>query len=246
MKPITRYYFHKIIKGLSIISLFFVPMIYLLNYFYIEIVLQKINKVVGFYIHGVIPVSIYVIIVFLYLKRIDRNLAGLQGEARGQRQLKSLKKADMTIFSNVKLPRPYKGELDFVLVGQSNVFIVEIKNIRGKVTGKVDDKYLIRKKISGQNNIYTDKIYNPLRQVSTHVYKLSKHLRNLGKTPYIYGMAYFVHPTSKLEIEGGNNVFHISDKNSLLNYVRSKDDSTIKMTNRDLIIKYLEENSVKI
>ena len=133
--------------------------------------------------------------------------------ARGEEYTLSLLKLlpdKFAIFNQVLIPndRAEKGynEIDFVIVGENAVFVVEVKNIKGVVCGHINERYWIKKHISSSGKEYEKKIYNPIYQVRHQANVLRYYFKKTTgiKLPVVE-MVFFSHPEVKLNIDGINN-----------------------------------------
>lgn len=128
--------------------------------------------------------------------------AGLRGEKDTLKALKALDD-EYWIFSN--LTATYKGghsELDLVVLGPSGLYVVESKQLSGKITGNYADKKWLREKTSRAGVSYPEKIYSPIKQVGTHVYRLANQLRENGFSIHVSSAVYFPHPDARVRLQG--------------------------------------------
>lgn len=106
--------------------------------------------------------------------------SGAEGERKTKRLLKKLP-AGYTVFSDIKLTVGGKeGQLDFVILGKNGIFNVEVKNIKGKVTGNASDAKLSLQKDYGAEKNRKKTLYNPLHQAKGQCNLLSECLRKNG------------------------------------------------------------------
>lgn len=132
-------------------------------------------------------------------RKIKINLNGLTGEKRALEIVRNLP-PDYTVFSNVTLLfEEQESETDLIIVGQKGVFLIEVKNHNGVITGKPDDKRWVQFKETKLGGKYANPFYNPTKQVKTHVYRLSGVLKEAGYPYWIQGMVYFVNPSVEVK-----------------------------------------------
>ncbi len=81
-----------------------------------------------------------------------------------------------------------------VVVTPTGVWIIESKNITGSVFGNYDSPMWTQRKEGRQGGSYTKTFCNPIRQVSTHTYRLAHLLRDNGFSVYVKDMVYFANP----------------------------------------------------
>lgn len=94
------------------------------------------------------------------------------------------------------------SELDMVVVGPTGVFVIETKNHRGTILGDYEDQYWTHNKISHQGNEFTKELYNPVKQVGTHVYRLANFLRSNGIHVRVESAVYFSDPETLVDLCG--------------------------------------------
>ncbi|MEM4991981.1 nuclease-related domain-containing protein [Priestia sp. SB1] len=155
-------------------------------------VLMDVLEIMQYFGYGYLC---FVCLMSGYLGRKVRiNLNGLTGEARALKIVKNLP-PDYTVFSNVTLLyEEQESETDLIIVGKKGVFLIEVKNHTGVITGKPDDKRWVQFKETKLGGKYANPFYNPTKQVKTHVYRLSGVLKEVGYSYWIQGMVYFVNP----------------------------------------------------
>jgi hypothetical protein len=226
MTPLKKYRLVRFIKYSSIVLLIFfiisIPIsLHPLKIFPFEV---KRASDLGFSLLktiGWIPSIIMFSIFWLLFTKLDQHLAGYKGEALGQKELKKLKKHGYKVFANMKLKHNNdQSEMDFIVIGSNGIFIVEVKNIKGTITGHVGDEHLIQIKKT-KYNTYENKFYNPIKQVNTHVYKLSKYLKDNNINDWIEGYVYFPKKHSSIQVENNERIYSKKGTYSLLKHIRS-------------------------
>lgn len=131
--------------------------------------------------------------------------SGIRGEKFAEMQLSCLPN-DYVVFKNVQVSFDNKtSEIDNIVVGKSGVFVIEIKNINGSIVGDYSDKEWIQNKVGRGGTPYSKVFYSPVKQVGTHIYRLSHYFRNNGIQVYIKGVVYFVNPQSDVTLYGEPN-----------------------------------------
>ncbi|MBE6885485.1 MAG: NERD domain-containing protein [Ruminococcaceae bacterium] len=106
--------------------------------------------------------------------------SGAEGERKTKKLLKKLP-AGYTVFPDITLTVGEKeGQLDFVVLGKNGIFNVEVKNIKGKVTGNASDAKLSLQKDYGAEKNRKKTLYNPLHQAKGQCNLLSECLRKNG------------------------------------------------------------------
>ena len=128
--------------------------------------------------------------------------AGIEGEEMASRCIKLLPDT-YTAFRNLFVC--YDGrnsEMDLVIVGPTGVFVVEIKNQNGRIYGDAADRELCQYKIGRAGTPYVKTLYNPIKQVNTHVYRIANFLRENGVRTHVNAAVYFTNIEASVEISG--------------------------------------------
>ena len=116
-----------------------------------------------------------------------------------------------------------KSETDLILVGPGGVAIVEVKNYSGRLTGNAWDHDLMKTSPSGRK----DMVYNPAKQVSTHVWRLSNYLKSKGQRAWITPYVLFTNPRTTFDIRtkgySDDDSETAVDKRSQVTYLGVKD-----------------------
>ena len=158
--------------------------------------------------------------VFVYLgvnnsKYVETDIlaSGIHGERVATKVLAALPDS-YTVFQNVMVTYDNKkSEIDNIIVGRSGVFIVEVKNHNSRIVGDFKDIYWTQHKVGRGGTPYKNKVYNPVKQVGTHIYCLANYLRQNGINTYIEGMVYFVNKTCLVNLTGYSTICVYSSSN---------------------------------
>lgn len=151
-------------------------------------------------------------------RKMKINLNGLTGEKRALKLVKNLP-PDYTVFLNVTLLyEEQESETDLIIVGRKGVFLIEVKNHNGTITGKPEEKRWIQFKETKLGGKYANPFYNPTKQVRTHVYRLSGILKEAGYPYWIQGMVHFVNPTVVVKAQS-SQIPVLTLDNSFKNYL---------------------------
>lgn len=141
----------------------------------------------------------------------DILVSGISGERIAAKVLATLPDR-YTVFQNVIVYYDgKKSEIDNIVVGNSGVFIIEVKNHNGHIVGDVEDTYWTQHKVGRGGTSYANEIYSPVRQVGTQIYCLANYLRQEGVNTYIQGMVYFVNKNCQVSLTGTGNIFVYSN-----------------------------------
>jgi len=159
--------------------------------------------------------------------------AGIEAEEKTMRIISRLPES-YTAITNVKVAFEGKvSEMDMVVAGPTGVFVIETKSRRGDITGDADGKYLYQTK--GNFETYTTKFYNPMKQVGTHVFRLSNCLKKNGINMWVQGVVFF--NADDVDLDGYTNIPYFTDGNEMLDYIIKrvpKEPVTEEMINKTL------------
>ncbi len=123
------------------------------------------------------------------------QMSGAEGEAKVLRALQELPD-DFTIFNQLQIPDASlpngRRELDFLVVGPSGLFIIEVKNSRGLIYVRPDQPHwpLAHKAGCGGRPGW-NAVANPLHQVRAQVAALDRWLLMHGQTATIHPLLCF-------------------------------------------------------
>ncbi len=189
------------------------------------------------FVMGVLQVvSIPLVIIFavfmvawicagLYFKKRTEILkSGVEGEKIAGKALSKLSK-DYTVIKNAVVTFEGKSsEIDLLVVGKNGITVVEAKNHKGIISGDISDKIWKKTKRTAENE-YTKKIQNPVKQLSTQIYRLSGALKENGVNVFIEGIVCFTDPEAELNVEGSKKgisfVSLADDKDRLADRIES-------------------------
>ncbi len=136
----------------------------------------------------------------------DILVSGIHGERNAAKILATLPDSYI-VFQNVTVTYDNKkSEIDNIVVGKSGVFIIEVKNHNSHIVGDLKDTYWIQQKVGRGGTPYENKLYNPVKQVGTHIYCLANYLRQNGVNIYVEGMVYFVNKACWLSVTGNSDI----------------------------------------
>lgn len=135
--------------------------------------------------------------------RAGKYRGGLTGE---KICLKYAKKLPDTyfVFTNVVF-RGLAGrtEIDLVIVGETGVFVLEIKNHRGTICGDANKPEW--KQHVGRGRTYIRPLYNPLRQAKRQAYNLAEALRHQAIGVWVESVVVFANKAAKVEVMHGRH-----------------------------------------
>lgn len=127
--------------------------------------------------------------------------SGVEGEKRTERIFKRLPD-EYYVHSDLMVEfEGYTSQLDHVVVGPTGIFVIETKNINGKIEGDGNQKYWLQHKTGSGGGKYENKFYSPIKQVGTHVFRLAGILKRNSINYWIESLVFFSNPKTKLEIK---------------------------------------------
>ena len=130
----------------------------------------------------------------------EQKRAGRHGERIATHVISEVLNGNDVLFTNVCLS--YEGketELDNVIVNNRGVFIVEVKNYNGVLSGDEDDFYWDKSKYTDSGNFYQKQVKNPIKQVKRQVYILKSILQQNGIDVWVEGYAFLLERNSPVE-----------------------------------------------
>lgn len=128
----------------------------------------------------------------------QKRAAGQNGEQIATAIIKSVLQEGDCLLTNVSIS--YEGkrtELDNVVINQSGVFIIEVKNYKGQLFGNEDDYTWEKYKDDEYGNTFEKEVKNPIKQVKRQVYILAKILTRFNV--WVEGYAFLVQQNSPVQ-----------------------------------------------
>ena len=126
--------------------------------------------------------------------------AGRRGEYAAERRIRSVLREGDTLFTNVSVSFDGKpAELDNVIVNSYGVFIIEVKNYSGRLSGGEEDYEWTKVHISRGGKPYVKTVKNPIRQVKRQTYILAKYLDRHGVSVWVEGYATILGTSSPVQ-----------------------------------------------
>ena len=137
-----------------------------------------------------------------FKKKHDIVKSGLEGELAAAQLVASLPDGYIG-YQNLNVPFDGKlSELDMTVIGPTGVFIIEVKNLNGSISGNYENNQWTQTKVGQQGTPYTKAFYSPVKQVETHVYRLGNFLRNNGVNVHVNSLVYFSNPAAEVSVWG--------------------------------------------
>ena len=130
--------------------------------------------------------------------RISVLSAGAAGEEDAAALLSNLPD-EYTVFRNAVAAGL---EIDFIVVGPTGVFAIEVKAYSGTLLGDYSEQQWLKRKRSHMGNVYEKDVPNPLLQARRGAAALSRELLRRGERIYVNGAVYLAGGECTAEITG--------------------------------------------
>ena len=130
----------------------------------------------------------------------ESKRAGRRGEVVATNAIKGVLRDGDLLFTNVEISyddRP--AELDNVIVNQYGVFIIEVKNYKGRLYGTEDDYEWKKYKDDGYGNTFEKNVKNPIKQVKRQIYILAKYHDYYGSRVWVDRYVLLIHGNSPVQ-----------------------------------------------
>lgn len=102
-----------------------------------------------------------------------------------------------------------RAEMDCIVVNKFGVFIFEVKNYSGQLSGGEDDYEWQKIKITGSGNMYAKQVKNPIRQLKRQIYLLAHYFQSHRIRVWVEGRVILLHQNSP--VESGYVISSLSD-----------------------------------
>jgi len=144
------------------------------------------------------PLLTLIIAFFTYpfYRRTGRWLAGAQGEEKVIRLLRRIPDR-YTLFNNVQVPTTNgHRELDAIIVGDNGlVFVIEVKNLRGKIQISNLNKNIWRQTWKGDTRTFS----SPVRQLRGQIFALKDYMRDKNLPCWIEAAVVISHRSAEID-----------------------------------------------
>lgn len=153
----------------------------------------------------ILPVTIVIILLIVIwlegdLAQSGQKRAGIRGEKFTSKLIRETLLNDDTLLCNVSISfEGKKAELDNVILNKRGIFIIEVKNYVGTITGGLNDYEWSKTKTTASGNEYTSVVKNPINQVRRQVYLLANYLKANGINIWVEGYAFLVEGNSPVQ-----------------------------------------------
>ncbi len=193
-------------------------------------------------------IYIVVIALFIFIFLISRLLgpriespekrAGRMGERFATTIIREILRADDALLTNVRISAEGKQtELDNVIINSNGVYIIEVKNWTGELSGDEESYDWIQTKAT-YGGVYQKEVKNPIGQVKREIYILSKLLKENGLDVWIDGYVFFVEMNSPIISE-----YVLPTQGDINRAIHTPGRRKLNVSDQRLIIDILSESN---
>ena len=125
-------------------------------------------------------------------------------------------------------------ELDDVIINNRGVFIIEVKNYSGTLSGDEDDFEWIKNKEAEAGIFYHKMVKNPIKQVKRQISILSQYLRENGVFIWVEGYTFLVENNSPI-----NSSYVLNTQKDIHTAIHLGTNNKITKKTKEKIIKLL-------
>ena len=140
--------------------------------------------------------------VFHIHEETQQKKAGRYGEKIATAVIREILTTDDKLLTNVPIRAAGKQtELDNVIINSNGVFIIEVKNLRGVLSGNETDPDWLQTKSSSGGEFYQKTVKNPIKQVKRQIFILASLLKAYHLHVWVEGYVFFVEQNSPIKSE---------------------------------------------
>lgn len=181
----------------------------------------------------------------LKTKHTMNQLGSIKSGVEGERKVKSILENlpdNYTVFQDVTITSEGKdSQIDNIVIGPNGIFVIETKNHKGKITGSSNDYNLIQ-----YSKNRTNEFYNPIKQVSTHVFRTSNSLKSINCDPWVQGIVFFSNNEAHVCVDSEMVPVFASSNNGikeLINYIVTYENTNAQISDSDIkaIVSHLRQ-----
>lgn len=197
-------------------------------------------------VYGSVFTFIFMLSIYFSYDIIKENRilkVGLKGEKNTLKLIEGLDETYHVFTSLIIEHENRQSELDILAVGEKGVFVVEVKNYNGKITGEEEERFWTQLKYGSQGGEYNNELYNPTKQVRTHVYKIANILKDEGIHLWVQGMVFFSNQDVELNVKTEKiPVLKVGD--GLVDYINSVEvNKTLNKEEIEKIVKIIDDKN---
>ena len=193
------------------------------------------------YIFEIILLAIIVIILIIVtwlnvdLAQSEQKRAGIRGEKFTIKLIRETMRNEDILLCNVRISfEGKKTEIDNVILNKRGIYIIEVKNYVGTITGGLNDYEWSKTKTTASGNEYTSVVKNPINQVRRQVYLLANYLKANGINIWIEGYAFLVEGNSPIQ-----SAYILHDQKDIDAAIHLRTNNKLSSQAREKIIELL-------
>lgn len=161
--------------------------------------------------------------------------AGRYGERGAIHLIQEILNEKDVLLTNVKISfEDRETELDDVIINNRGVFIIEVKNYSGTLSGDEDDFEWIKNKETEAGIFYHKMVKNPIKQVKRQISILSQYLRENGVFIWVEGYTFLVENNSPI-----NSSYVLNTQKDIHTAIHLGTNNKITKKTKEKIIKLL-------
>lgn len=166
----------------------------------------------------------------------EQKRAGIRGEKRASRAIETVLRDEDMLFTGLRIEHEgSRAEFDNIVVNRYGVFIIEVKDWSGRLSGGIDDPEWKKTKITGAGNVYTKYEKNPVKQVNRQAGILARWLRSNGVNVWVRGFVLLLQGNSPVD-----DPVMLRDMTALERAIHTKDRKLLDGESADAIVRLLE------
>lgn len=198
----------------------------------VSFALMYLSAYLNNYFFTIVFLAITFILVVSWYKKLAAHRAqtsidsvGAEGEELALTYLKILDNNYHIVPNAILNYGEKRSEIDTIVIGPTGVFIVEVKNYKGFISGNTSDHNLMQIKTDNYGNSFENPFYNPVKQVGTHRYTLNGVLKSNGINTNINICVFFTDKEANVNIinDDGSDCAIITDYHTLIEYIRNRE-----------------------
>lgn len=150
---------------------------------------------------SLIGIPFFVLLIRSTIKKANILKPGFAGESKTVKILSKLPGGYYVLPDLEILVEGKTCQTDNIVICKSGVFVIETKNHIGLIEGKDVYNELTQTKIIEGHKTVRKQFYNPIKQVDTHCYLVSKLLRNNGYRISVQGIVFFSNKEAVVKVD---------------------------------------------
>ena len=178
------------------------------------------------------------IIVIWHLGDITQSSqkrAGIRGEKFTIKLIRETMRNEDILLCNVRISfEGKKTEIDNVILNKRGIYIIEVKNYVGTITGGLNDYEWSKTKTTASGNEYMSVVKNPINQVRRQVYLLANYLKANGINIWIEGYVFLVEGNSPVQ-----SAYILHDQKDIDAAIHLRTNNKLNSQTREKIIELL-------